>query len=219
MLWVIIDVYRLKYSFFTVSSFRNLKCLNKKCKSVATSSRDTDVIAVQVAHNHPPSGKTEKEKQIFLYRMHRKMQSDKSLSFRSVYEEFCHSNPAIETLVPLKTVINEMCMQDIILPRICSFQQFYNVIDKDEYKNIQFTYSDVQFYQEKFKASDGAMGVVFANRETIDGASDSKLMYVDASFKLGNKESFDYHLMTVLVWVSQSVSKLYFQILIHFTVN
>lgn len=208
MLWVIINICRLKYLFFTVSSFRNLKCLNKKCKSVATNNKDTDVIAVKVAHNHSPPDKNEQEKQIFLHMMHRKMQRDKSLNFRSVYEEFCASNPEIETLVPLKTVINEMCLQGVMVPQVRSFQHFYNMIDKDECQKFQFTLSDVQFYQEKFKASDGSMAVVFANKETIDSVSDSKLMYVDASFNLGSKEPFDYHLMTVLVWVSQCVSNI-----------
>lgn len=72
---------------------------------------------------------------------------------------------------------------------------------------MHFTHNNQQFYQEKFSCEeDGSLAVVFSNLQVIQEISDSKIMYVDASFKIDTCEEFKYQLITVLVWIDDSVS-------------
>lgn len=163
-------------------------------------------VNVKIPHNHSPPSPEERRKQIFLHLMRRKMQSDKTLNFRSVYEEFCAKNPEMKELVPLKTVINQICCQQMNLksPPIFSFDQFYDQIENDEFQKLHFTQGHKQFYQERLETGTGGKAVIFANCETIEEISESKIMYVDSSYKIDTTEHFKYHLITVLVWVTDN---------------
>ncbi|RZC37429.1 uncharacterized protein BDFB_000543 [Asbolus verrucosus] len=192
---------------------RQLRCLVTRCRATAEQTmvepgKFEDKVLVKVAHNHQPPTEEDRRRQMFLHSMRRKMQSDRMLNFRSVYEEFCEKDPEIKKLVPLKTVINQICCQQMSIksPGIHTFEQLYEFIENDDFQKLHFTYTNKQFYQERFMGSDGSKAVVFANCETIEQVSDSKIMYVDASFKIDTKENFSYHLVSILVWVSDSVS-------------
>lgn len=121
---------------------------------------------------------------------------------------FFFSDPQIQTLVPLKNVITEICKHQLTykLPVIQSFQQFFSLIEEDNFQKLQFTNNGKQFYQEKFISDLNSQAVVFGNRSVIEQLSDSQLMYVDASFGIDTNEDFKYHLITILVWVDDSVS-------------
>lgn len=120
-----------------------------------------------------------------------------------------YRDPVIRSLIPLRNVINEICKNQMFqsVPTISSFEEFFRNIETDAYQKLHFTHSYVQFYQDRFETDDGCMAVVFANWEVIRSVSTSKLMYVDASFKIDSTESYVYQLVTVLVWVDDSVSK------------
>lgn len=111
-------------------------------------------------------------------------------------------------MVPLRNVINEICRHQYSskMPTVHSFQQFYNVVETEAYERLHFTHSGHQFYQEKFSSEDGGLAVVFCNREILNQVSDSKIMYVDASFKIESEEDFAFQLVTALVWLEDSVS-------------
>lgn len=111
-------------------------------------------------------------------------------------------------MIPLKNVISEICKHQFgyKLPDIQSFQQFCNLIEEDNFQKLQFTQNGKQFYQEKFIYDQHIQAVVFGNKQIIDQVSDSQLMYVDASFRIETNEDFKYHLITVLVWIDNSVS-------------
>ncbi|XP_044272549.1 uncharacterized protein LOC123016304 [Tribolium madens] len=206
----LVDNYVFEYRLCK-GNVRHLKCLIGKCRASAEQTTpesgivDSKVV-VKVGHNHPAPSSEERRKQIFLHLMRRKMQSDKSLNFRSVYEEFCEKDPQMRQLVPLKTVINQICCQQMNLksPPIYSFEQFFDQIENDEFQKLHFTHGHKQFYQERLTASDGGKAVIFANCETIEEISESKIMYVDASYKIDTSENFKYHLITVLVWISDN---------------
>lgn len=122
-------------------------------------------------------------------------------------------DPEIAILVPLRSLINEICKHQLAqkVPPVNSFADFYNMIEDDSLQKFQFTFSGQQFYQERFTvAEEGSMAIVFANVETIKKVSDSKLMYVDASFRIDTCEKFSYQLVTVLVWIDDSVSEPFF---------
>lgn len=171
-------------------------------------SSDNVTVYIKSPHNHSPHSQKELKKLMFCAVMRRKMQSDKAMGFRAVYEEVCEKDPEIKTLVPLKTIINEICRQqpNMKTPQIKSFDEFYETIEEKRFEKLHFTYSNQQFYQEKFASSDGSRAVVFANKESITKYSYSKVMYVDSSFKIETIEDFGYYLVTVLVWVEESVS-------------
>lgn len=121
---------------------------------------------------------------------------------------FVFRDPEIQTLIPLKNVISEICKHQVNykLPEIQTFQHFYNLIEEDIFQKLQFTQNGRQFYQEKFIYDQYIQALVFGNKHIIDQVSDSELMYVDASFRIDTNEDFKYHLITVLVWVDNSVS-------------
>lgn len=110
--------------------------------------------------------------------------------------------------MPLRNVIHEICRHQLSHkpPVISTFDQFYDKIEDDIYKKLHFTHGSKQFYQEKFEAEDDSKAIVFANCETIEEVSYSKLMYVDASFRIDSTDQFKYQLVTILVWVEESVS-------------
>ncbi|XP_971707.2 uncharacterized protein LOC660378 [Tribolium castaneum] len=206
----LVDNYVFEYRLCK-GNIRHLKCLIGKCRASAEQTLPESGIVdpkvvVKIGHNHPAPSPEERRKQIFLHLMRRKMQSDKSLNFRSVYEEFCEKDPEMQELVPLKTVINQICCQQMNLksPPIYSFEQFFEQIENDEFQKLHFTHGHKQFYQERLTASDGGKAVIFANCETIEEISGSKIMYVDASYKIDTNEKFKYHLITVLVWISDN---------------
>ncbi|KAJ8948022.1 hypothetical protein NQ318_003355 [Aromia moschata] len=84
---------------------RFLRCVLPACHALAVQNKVasfyTSQITVQKPHSHKRPDEVEKKKQMFYYVMKRKMQSDKTLNFRSVYEEVCKSDPEIKDLVPL----------------------------------------------------------------------------------------------------------------------
>lgn len=108
----------------------------------------------------------------------------------------------------MRNVINEICKHQVSnkLPRITSFEEFYEKIEDECFEKLHFTNSNKQFYQERFRTEDGCMAVVFCNTDILESVSHSTLMYVDASFKIDTYEHFKYQLVTVLVWVEDSVS-------------
>lgn len=120
---------------------------------------------------------------------------------------FCFSDPAIKALVPLRNVINEICRHQQFQqpPMVRSFEELYKSIESERFEKLHFTLNCVQFYQEKFETECGGLAIVFGNRKVIEQTSGSKVMYVDASFKIESNESFSYQLVTVLVWVEDSV--------------
>jgi hypothetical protein len=215
----VVDNYLFEYRLCK-GNIRHLKCLVTKCRATAQQTMIEpglfeNKVFVKIAHNHPPPSDEERRKQMFLHLMRRKMQSDKTLNFRSVYEEFCEKDPEMKKLVPLKTVINQICCQQMNLksPPIYSFEQFYELIENDEFQKLHFTHSNKQFYQEKFSSGDGSKAVIFANCDTIEQVSNSKIMYVDASFKIDTFEHFKYHLVTILVWVTDSYYPILFALI------
>lgn len=116
-------------------------------------------------------------------------------------------DPELKTLIPLRNVINEICKYQSTqkVPHIKSFEQFYDMIENDCFEKLHFTHSGKQFYQEKFSADDGSLAILFSNVDDMDHISESTIMYVDASFKIETKENFKYQLVTVLVWIEESV--------------
>lgn len=127
--------------------------------------------------------------------------------FSNNYIIYCR-DPEIRALVPLKNVINEICRHQLTykLPVIQSFSQFFDLIEEDNFQKLQFTQNGKQFYQEKFTTAQNAQAIVFGNKDIIDQVSETQLMYVDASFRIDTSEDFKYHLITVLVWMENSVS-------------
>lgn len=119
-----------------------------------------------------------------------------------------YREPEIRQLVPLRNVINEICKHQVSckLPRITSFEKFYEKIEDECYEKLHFTNTSKQFYQERFCTDDGCMAIVFCNMEVVENITMCTLMYVDASFKIDTFEDFKYQLVTVLVWIDDSVS-------------
>lgn len=74
------------------------------------------------------------------------------------------------------------------------------------FERLHFTHNGHQFYQERFATDDGGLALVFCNTAILDQVSESIIMYVDASFKIETEEDFKYQLITVLVWLDDSVS-------------
>lgn len=114
----------------------------------------------------------------------------------------------IRDLLPLRTVINEMCRYQLSYkcPELKTFDDFFDHIENDTFQRLHYTTNSKQFYQERFvdEATD-SKAIIFANCEVIRQLSDSKLMYVDSSFKIDSNDTFDYQLVTVLVWMDDSV--------------
>lgn len=191
---------------------RNLRCLSVSCPARAVQR----ILApdffdnkanVTVPHTHHPLTSTEIKKQMFYYIMKKKMQADRGMNFRNIYDKLCQRDPEIAVLVPLRSLINEICKHQLTqkIPHVESFNDFYNVIEDDALQKFQFTFTGKQFYQERFSVEEeGTKAVVFANVDTIKNVSNSKLMYVDASFRIDTSENFNYQLVTVLVWIDDS---------------
>lgn len=124
---------------------------------------------------------------------------------------FVYSDPAIKSLVPLRNVINEICKHQQFQqpPIVRTFDELYKNIESERFEKLHFTLNSTQFYQEKFQTDCGSLAIVFGNRKVIEQTSGSKIMYVDTSFKIESNETFTYQLVTVLVWVQDSVSVLF----------
>ncbi|KAI4455840.1 hypothetical protein MML48_8g00009394 [Holotrichia oblita] len=194
-----------------ISLFRHLRCVLPNCKAKAEQTlleSDTyeDKITVKVPHSHKPPNNQLRKKHMFFHVMRKRMQHDKTLNIRSIYEEVCNQEPEIRQLVPLRNVINEICKHQVSckLPRITSFEKFYEKIEDECYEKLHFTNTSKQFYQERFCTDDGCMAIVFCNMEVIENITMCTLMYVDASFKIDTFEDFKYQLVTVLVWIDDS---------------
>lgn len=95
-------------------------------------------------------------------------------------------------------------------PTVRSFEELYKNIETERYEKLHFTLHSIQFYQEKFETDCGGLAIVFGNRKVIERVSGSKIMYVDASFKIDNNENYNFQLVTVLVWVDDSVSIIFY---------
>lgn len=207
----LVDNYLFEYRL-SKQNVRYMRCLLPSCnargvqKKIEGSNLYSNDVRVLVAHDHNPPTDAEKKKQMFFYVMKRKMQSDKTLKFKSVYDEVCEKDPEIKELIPLRNVINEICSHQVSYKTktIKSFDDLYNYIEDDAFYKLQFTNFGAQFYQEKFTAEDNAKAIVFANANTIELMSESDLMYIDASFRIETEESFSYQLVTVLVWADDS---------------
>lgn len=48
-----------------------------------------DKVEVKIPHNHTPPDTNTKKKQMFFCIMKRKMQNDRSLNIRNIYDDFC----------------------------------------------------------------------------------------------------------------------------------
>ncbi|XP_025837118.1 uncharacterized protein LOC108735060 isoform X2 [Agrilus planipennis] len=216
--FVMADNYLFEYGLLK-NSVRHLKCAVPNCGAHAEQKIIGDTfdnyLVVKIPHNHPSPNEATKKKQMFLSVMRRKIQTDKTLNIRSIYEDVCLQDPQIRSLVPLRNVINEVCRHQLAqkTPPINSFEDFYKHIEKDYFEKLHFTHSNQQFYQEKFHSDDGGMAIVFANSDVIQQLSDSKIMYVDASFKIDTHEDFKYQLVTVLVWIDDSYYPILFAII------
>ncbi|KAJ8975669.1 hypothetical protein NQ317_003168 [Molorchus minor] len=169
---------------------RFLRCVLPSCNALAVqnkldSNEYSTEMTVEKHHAHMRPSTSEKKRQMFYYVMKRKMQSDKTLNFRSVYDEVCTFDPDIKELVPLRNVINEICRHQLTykIPQLNTFEQFYDYIEEDVLQKLHFTHTGKQFYHEKFVADDGSMAVMFDNSEVIEEVASSKLMYVDASLQ------------------------------------
>lgn len=92
-------------------------------------------------------------------------------------------------------------------PELESFDDFFDHIEEDTYQRLHYTCNNKQFYQERFSDENtNSKAIIFANCDVIRDVSYSNLMYVDASFKIESDDKFYYQLLTVLVWVDESVS-------------
>ncbi|KAF7281884.1 hypothetical protein GWI33_004085 [Rhynchophorus ferrugineus] len=203
------DNYLYEYRL-TKHHIRHIQCIVFNCPAKAIQKKHINTqifhneIEVTVSHNHPPPNSNDRRKQMFYSIMYKRMQKDKVFNFRNLYDEICSLDPYIKSLVPLNKVINELCKHNTAdMPSVHSFDEFYNTIENDVYYRIHFIDNQKQFYQDKFETTDGAKAVVFSNSDIIRQYSDSKLMFVDASFNI-DTEDFYYQLVTVLVWVHES---------------
>ncbi|XP_060522909.1 uncharacterized protein LOC132699933 [Cylas formicarius] len=190
---------------------RLLHCLYPKCPAEATQSKLVsssesnyeDEITVLKCHNHKPDDANGRKRQMFFQVMRKQIQDNKDLNFKNLYDRICRLDTSIRDLVPLKTVINQLCRYGSTnnFPKIKSFKQLYEQIEDACFSKIHYTFCGPQFYQERFMdEKNDAMAIVFANTEIIQKYSYSKLLYVDASFQV-LPDLFPYKMVTVLVWV------------------
>lgn len=194
------------------SNVRQLRCTVPTCPALAkqlvnANGEPSLIVEVTSPHNHPAPVETAKKKQMFLCLMRKKMQSDRTLNIRIIYEDACIQDPEIKQVVPLRNVINEICRHQLMhkTKPVNSFEDFFSWIESETFEKLHFTHHNQQFYQEKYHvAEDSSMAVLFGNTEIIQMTSESKVMYVDASFKIDTNEDFKYQLVTVLVWVDDS---------------
>lgn len=73
---------------------RNIKCVVALCPSfgqqrVYDGETADEKVHVRIPHNHPPPDENTRKKQMFFSIMKRKMQNDRSLNIRNIYEDFC----------------------------------------------------------------------------------------------------------------------------------
>nr|CAI5859465.1 unnamed protein product [Callosobruchus analis] len=201
----LLDGYLFEYRLHK-SSVRNLKCILPTCQATAVqqmlgpNAYSTEA-EVTVPHNHERGSETDKKKQMFFSIMRRKVQSDKGLNFKNTYDTACSKDPFLKALVPLKRVLQEVCRNHAKCEPIYSFEQLAEDIERDYMYKLQFTRTGKQFYQTQFMADD-ARAILFANLDIVKELSSSKLMYVDASFKIDCSDKFQ--LVTVLIWLNNS---------------
>ncbi|KAK5641797.1 hypothetical protein RI129_010344 [Pyrocoelia pectoralis] len=200
---------------------RQLRCTLPTCSAQAKqqileNGSSSDEVEVLTTHNHPAPDEVTKKKQMFFCVMRKKMQTDRTLNIRIIYEDAVIQDPEIREVVPLRNVINEICRHQLMhkTKPVTSFEEFYRTIELETYDKLHFTHGSQQFYQEKFLIrEDSSMAVLFANVETIQMVTMSTVMYVDASFKIDTSEDFKYQLLTVLVWVEESYYPILFALI------
>uniref|UniRef100_A0A1Y1JWE8 Uncharacterized protein n=1 Tax=Photinus pyralis TaxID=7054 RepID=A0A1Y1JWE8_PHOPY len=205
----------------TKGDMRQLRCGLPTCSAQAKQKRlengdPAAELEVLSAHNHPAPDELIRKKQMFFCVMRKKMQTDRTLNIRIIYEDACIQDPEIRQVVPLRNVINEICRHQLMLKMkpVASFEEFYKTIEMEMFDKLHFTHSGQQFYQDKITVrEDSSMAILFANVETIRMVSKSTVMYVDASFKIDTTEDFKYQLLTVLVWVEESYYPILFGII------
>lgn len=203
----------------TKQNFRYLHCIALKCPGEAIQRKDSSgsvykkEVEVIVAHNHPAPDPLERKKQICYSIIYKKMRTDKNFNYKVAYEQITKVDPSIRDTIPLRKIMCDLCTPhpETELPRLKSFDDFFSTIENSIYKKVHFTLNENQFYQEKFESGDGAKGVVFANSEVVNRYSDSKIMFVDASFYI-ETDAFFYQVLTVLVWVYDSYYPIVFAI-------
>ncbi|VEN47876.1 unnamed protein product [Callosobruchus maculatus] len=201
----LLDGYLFEYRLHKPNS-RNLKCILPTCQATAVQQKlrpntySTEA-KVTVPHNHEKASEADKKKQMFFSIMRRKLQSDKGINFKNIYETACAKDPFIRALVPLKSVLQEVCHNHAKCEPIYSFEKLAVDIEQDYMYKLQFTLTGKQFYQNQFTADD-SRAIVFANLDIVEELSSSKLMYVDASFKIDCSDNFQ--LVTILIWLNDS---------------
>nr|XP_022906669.1 uncharacterized protein LOC111418369 [Onthophagus taurus] len=185
------------------NNVRYLRCISPNCKSRAKEFIATSQLNLEIGHNHKKPSEETRKKHMFFHVMRKKMQLDKNLNIRLMYEEISEQDPDIKKLIPLRNVINEICKHQNPekIPKISSFEQLFERIEDGAFERLHFTNDNKQFYQEKFSTENGAYAIIFSN---INKDVKSDLMYVDGSFQINNTESFEYHLITVLIWLDES---------------
>lgn len=212
------------YSFGLLrNNIRILHCIHKKCTATAEHKRIDDdsyedEILVTVAHNHKPISKMEQKVSIFYHIVKKKLQLDKTINIRNLYDHFCEEDTDIRELLPIRTVFNELCKTDLAIrvPSVINYMQLYDTIELESFARLQFTQTGKQFYQERLATSDDtAHAIVFCNTELVERLSTAQLMFVDASFRMDCKdeETGEYCLVTVLLWVDDSYYPILFALL------
>ncbi|CAH1154714.1 unnamed protein product [Phaedon cochleariae] len=206
----LVDGFLFEYRLKT-SDRREMRCLTPNCPSSGYQWKTQDgkfarEVTILKPHNHKRVNVAERKKQMFHYVMRKKVQSDKTINFKGVYEDVCQYDPKIRDLVPLREIINIICRNPLLqsVPTVRSFEHLFNEIDKEAFEKFQFTFSGKQFFQEKITASDNTKAIIFANSHFVGEIMDSELMYVDASFNIDTNETFSYQLVTVLILVEDN---------------
>lgn len=80
--------------FKTLVNHRYVKCIAMLCpafgyQKVLGEDVFDDKIEVKIPHNHPPPEEDVKKKLMFFNIMKKKLQNDRSLNIRGIYEDFC----------------------------------------------------------------------------------------------------------------------------------
>ncbi|KAF5270622.1 hypothetical protein FQA39_LY01360 [Lamprigera yunnana] len=126
---------------------RHLRCALPTCasqgKQLVNDNGDiSTIVHVTTPHNHPAPNEAAKKKQMFLCLMRKKMQTDRTLNIRHIYEDACIQDPEIREVVPLRNVINEICRHQLMhkLKPVNSFEDFFSSIESDSYEKLHFTH-------------------------------------------------------------------------------
>nr|CAH7764105.1 unnamed protein product [Callosobruchus chinensis] len=200
-----LDGYLFEYMLHK-SNVRSLKCIVSTCQATAVQVLESGKYSAEanviVPHNHRRDNEADKRKHMFFSIMRRKVQSDKEMNLKDTYKIACRKDPSIETLVPWKSLLQEVCDNQSKYKPIYSFEELASNIEQRYMYKLQFTLTGKQFYQNQFIADD-SRAILFANLEIVEELSTGKLMYVDSTFKIDYSNKFQ--LVTVLIWLTDSV--------------